>query len=147
MRSFVVVTSILALVAAVPTPQALSSNTKANAMAYVRLIGDSNQHYSTGDTQTPSLPRGSVIPVLLGQSLDFSFSAPRIQAIEIARVAQGQSLSGIAVAKDDEDVVCKASMNGSSKGPSFRLGDVRVLLDGGRTVKLTGLTCGVEKRA
>lgn len=134
------------MAAAAPTSHTRHADINANAIVYVRLIGDSNRHYSMGNIQKPSLHSGSIIPVMVGQTLDFSNNAPRIQAIEISRVAHGQSLNGIDIAEDDQDVVCKASMNGSSEGPSFWVDDMRVLLAEGRIMELTGLACGVERK-
>ena len=141
MKCFVTIACILVLATAAPTPHPQISDSSANAIVYIRLIGDANQHYSIGETQTPSTPSGNVIPVLVGQSLDFSSNAPRLQEIEISRISQGGSLEGVAVLENDENVVCEASIGGSREGPVFSVKDVRVELDQGRVVKLAGLKC------
>ncbi|OAL52664.1 hypothetical protein IQ07DRAFT_598251 [Pyrenochaeta sp. DS3sAY3a] len=145
MKSYVAWTLVLGLAAAVPVTRQPSLNPPANAIAYVHLIGNSNQHYSTGDTQILPTIGGSTIPVLVGQSLDFSSDAPFIQEIELARVGRGSSLAGEQIEDDDSSIVCKASINGSSKGYSFSINDFKVSLDEGKRVKLTGLACWVGR--
>lgn len=143
MRCFVAIASVLVLATAAPTPHL--SHSDANAIVHIRLMGAANQHYSLGQTQTPSTPSGSVIPVLVGQSLDFSSNAPRLQEIDISRISPGGSLEGVDVSEDDESVLCEARIDASTRGPVFSVKDVRVLLDQGRMVKLAGLTCWLER--
>lgn len=145
MKGFIVSTLMLSLAAAAPVTRYPSSLSPTNAIAYVRLIGNSNQHYSIGDSQILSTAGGSTIPVLVGQSLDFSGDAPLIQEIELARVGRGSSLAGVQIADDDDDIICKASINGSSLGYSFSIQDAKVSLDEGKQVKLTGLACWIER--
>lgn len=155
MKSYVASTLMLSLAAAVPVTRHPSSNPpvtrhpssnpSVNAIAYVHLIGNSNQHYSAGDTQILSTVGGTTIPVLVGQSLDFSSDAPLIQEIELARVRRGSSLAGEQIEDDDDSIICKASVNGSSKGYSFSIEDIKVSLNAGKWVKLTGLACWVGR--
>ncbi|KAF1842310.1 uncharacterized protein K460DRAFT_409726 [Cucurbitaria berberidis CBS 394.84] len=146
MKCFFAIASVLVFAMAAPTPQPQLPDSNANAIAHIRLIGDANQHYSIGHTQAPSAQSGSIISVLVGQSIDFSSNAPRLQEIEISRISQGESLEGVAVSENDGSVICKALIKGSSDGPTFSVKDVGVLLDEGRTVKLTGLACWVEPK-
>ena len=144
MKYFFAIVAVLVHATAAPIPQSQFSDSNANAIVHIRLIGDASQHYSIGDTQKPSVPSGSVLSILVGQSLDFPSYAPQLQAIEISRITQGGSLGGMAVSEMDQNVVCKASIKGLSDGSTFSVKDARVLLDEGRMVKLTGLACWVE---
>ncbi|CAO2657174.1 Nn.00g033000.m01.CDS01 [Neocucurbitaria sp. VM-36] len=141
---FAIVAVLVHATTAAPIPQPQFPDSNANAIVHIRLIGDANQHYSTGDTQIPSAPSGSILSILVGQSLDFPSYAPQLQAIEISRITQGGSLGGMAVSDMDQNVVCKAAIKGISDGSTFSVKDAQVLLDEGRMVKLTGLACWIE---
>lgn len=137
--------AILAGALAAPTTLAHSQRRNANAIVSIRLEDDAGQHYSVGDVQQPSSPSGSHVSVLVGQQLDFNSNAPILRVLNIAQISEGLSLNAAQVQKDDTRVLCKASINSSSGGPTFSIADEQIFLDQGQVAKLTGLSCWFEQ--
>ncbi len=74
---------------------------------------------------------------------------PYAQAVQIARIAQGGSLSGQEVLEDDKRVVCKVTLNVDAE----RVIEVRVqeegmpgvLVDGGKVARVKGVVCEIDE--
>ncbi|KAF1947357.1 hypothetical protein EJ02DRAFT_334279 [Clathrospora elynae] len=139
MRFIITIAPLITLSFAVPTPAALYNL----ATVSLNLIGDPNQYF-TGNTQTPSAPSGWSMSVPLGTLFDLSTNPQYLQAVVISKVAASVTPEWRSVTHDDGEVVCKVSLNGSSEGPVLTMRGSRVVLDGGRMVKLTELSCWKE---
>ncbi|KNG44745.1 hypothetical protein DDE82_006701 [Stemphylium lycopersici] len=113
------------------------------------LIGEPT-HYSAGAAQNPQLSTSTAtnawsIHIPIDISLDLSARPEYVQALEIVGVEEGFGLQDEHVYKDDTAVVCKASLGSGSEGVIVRVGGERVLVDGGKVGKVTGVMCWKEE--
>lgn len=146
MKTFLSIFGLVTLASASPLPTPAPS--EALPLITLSFIG-SPSHYTLGSSQSPQTSTSTSnnawsIHIPIDVSLDLSTRPEHVQAIEILGVEKGTDLQGGAVERDDGQVVCKASLGWGSEGVVVRMGGERVLLDGGRVGRVTGVVCWKE---
>jgi hypothetical protein len=111
--------TLITLASSAPTPL---------ATVQLRLIGP-NVHYSTSEQTPSSHTGGHIMTLAVGQSLSLDHAPLSLQGLEVVSVSSAQK------------VVCKASLDFSSKGVTAKSGEGEVILDEGKVVMVTGLSC------
>jgi len=147
MQTVLSIAGLIAFAAASPLPS--PEHSEALPLVTLSLIG-SPSHYTLGSSQNPQTSTSTSnnawsIHIPIDVSLDLSTRPEHVQAIEILGVEKGTDLRGGAVERDDAEVVCKASLGWGSEGVFVRMGGERVLLDGGKVGRVTGVECWKER--
>ena len=147
MKTALSIAGLIAFTTASPLPSPEPS--EALPLVTLSLIG-SPSHYTLGSSQNPQISTSTSnnawsIHIPIDVSLDLSTRPEHVQAIEILGVEKGMDLQGVAVKRDDADVVCKARLGWGSEGVVVRMGGERVLVDGGKVGRVTGVECWKER--
>jgi hypothetical protein len=144
MQSILFVTALLAFTAASPISK--PPGVVPLPLVSINLIG-SPSHYSVGPVQHPQSQSASSnawsISIPLDVSIDLSTRPEHVQAIEISSVEAGVDMQGSRVRSDDVGVKCKAGWEWGSGGVVVGMGE-RVVLDEGKMVRVTGVSCWKE---
>ena len=137
--------TLVALASSAPLPA--SQRIEPLPLVSLALIG-SPSHYTVDSAQSPQLSTftstsGNAwsIHIPIDVSLDLSTRPEHVQAIEVTGVGSGKNLAGEDVEKDDGGVLCKASLGWGSEEVVVRMGKGRVVVDGGKMGRVTGLSC------
>ncbi|KAG9189861.1 hypothetical protein G6011_06729 [Alternaria panax] len=140
--------TLIACASAAPIPAPAPEPPAALPLITLSLIG-SHSHYTLGSSQKPQLSTSSdnawSIHIPMDVSLDLSTRPEYVQAIEVIGVESGEDLHGGAVAKDDGGVLCKVNLRWGSGGVIVGMGKGRMLVDGGRVGRVTGVSCWKER--
>jgi hypothetical protein len=139
------IAGLVALASAAPIPT--TDPSEALPLITLSLIG-SPSHYALGSAQSPQTSTSSnafSIHIPIDVSLDLSTRPEHVQAIEILGVEKGTGLQGGVVERDDGNVVCKAKLEWGSEGVVVRMGGPRVVVDGGKVGRVTGVECWKER--
>lgn len=131
MKLYLVFTSFFALATAAPT--AAPQSPQPIVSIHLRTIGLDTTHY-TSTTQTPS-NGGHIITLVAGQALSLDQSPLLLQGLEIVSLEPATPM----------EVYCKVSVGYSSEGMIVSKKNGMVMLDGGKVVTVTGLSCGYAK--
>ena len=90
--------------------------------------------------QQPSADPGTILKVLVGQTLSRDTEPLNLRGIEVLSVSTGVTLEGKPV--DPRSVVCTAAKNFSSRiAGEFALSSGLVMLDNGKKVVITQIAC------
>ncbi|KAF7671187.1 hypothetical protein GT037_010748 [Alternaria burnsii] len=137
--------TLVAFASSAPLPA--SQRIEPLPLVSLALIG-SPSHYTIGAAQSPQLSKftstsGNAwsIHIPIDVSLDLSTRPEHVQAIEVTGVGSGKNLAGEDVEKDDGGVLCKASLGWGSEEVVVGMGKGRVVVDGGKMGRVTGLSC------
>jgi hypothetical protein len=146
MKAILTLATLIAFASASPIPTPKSS--KPLPLISLSLIG-SPSHYTIGSSQSPqtSTPTSSnawSIHIPIDVSLDLSARPEHVQAIEVIGVESGTDLQEGEIKRDDVDVLCKASLEWGSEGVIVRMGGPRVVVNGGKMGRITGVSCWKE---
>jgi hypothetical protein len=147
MKAILTLVALVAFASASPIPISKADSSEPLPLITLSLIG-SPTHYTPGSSQSPQTSSSTAtssnawsIHIPIDVSLDLSTRPEHVQAIEIIGVENGTSLRGESIERNDEDVVCKASLEWGSKGVVVRMGGPRVVVDGGKVGRVTRVEC------
>lgn len=142
---FTTVATLFALAASVPIPTSTSSGL---ATVDLRIVGPQTTHYTTSN-QLPTSDTAQHLQIIVGQTLSLDHDPLHIQGLEIVAVKSGASLSLLPgnVEENDWRVACSARIEGRQELVEFDMMDKGVLLAGGRLVKVSRLSCGIDEVA
>jgi hypothetical protein len=131
MKLLLALTSLFALATAAPTPAPQPPQPITSVR--LRTIGLDTTHYTTS-TQRPA-KSGHIITISVGQALSLDQNPLLLQGFEIVSLEP----------KRNTKVFCKVSLGYSSAGVVVSMKDGMRMLDGGKVVQVTGLSCGFDK--
>ncbi|KAJ4984812.1 hypothetical protein SVAN01_09685 [Stagonosporopsis vannaccii] len=138
-------TTLIALATSMPTA---ASTLPGLATVDIRIVGPQNTHYTTSN-QSPTSDTTQHLSVIVGQTLSLDHDPLHIQGLEMVAVKAGESLSLLPGSVDENDwrVTCSARIAGRQELVDFGLMDKGVLLAGGRLVKVSRISCGIDEVA
>jgi hypothetical protein len=142
MKSIFSITSLIALATCSPIPE--PSGTPLPLVS-ISLIGSPSHYFISSSQQASSTTSSNAwsIHIPLDVPIDLSTRPEHVQAIEISSVEAGIDIEGAEVGRDDVAVRCKAALEWGSEGVVFDMGE-RAVLDGGKMVRVTGVSCWKE---
>jgi hypothetical protein len=111
-------------------------------------MGPQSNHYSASN-QAPTSDQSQHLTVIVGQTLSLDHDTLHVQGLQIAAIKAGESLSLLPtkVVDGDRRVGCTARINERQEKVVFDMKDNGILLDAGRLVKVTRLSCSITQEA